>query len=425
MKRFRALFFLLPGLSGAGLTAAESADTPPALSLAELHQALLDRGQALHHWLGEHATLLLGSLAGLLISYLIARLLARGFSRLINRFLHKEDAASLHEEIMEAIRKPLIRLFFLGGALLSLQDLARTISSGTAWLLFKLGGTAATLLTVWLVFRLLGVASGRIADRTAGDRSMNLLLAGLLSKIAKTVILLLAFFFIGQNIFGINISALLAGAGVAGLAVALAAQDTLANFFGSIMILIDKPFTVGEFVRFGAVTGTVENVGFRSTRIRAVDGNLFQVPNRQITDSTLENISRRPDIRYVFEIGLVYQTSPEQMETAIRLLREIITAHPGIDADKRPPLINFTDFKDWSLNITVVCWFNTREFARAQSWKSELNLTVLRRFNEAGLSFAYPTATRFVAAAGPIPAAVSGDGRPSAAPRAQDITNPQ
>ena len=403
-----AVWGALAGFPAALCAASEAAggrqaapSEPPSLEMVgNYFSNLLSR---CHNWIAEHAVLLLLSLAGVLISYLVARILQKICARLIARFLHREDGVNLHEEILEALRSPLIWLFFLGGALLSLQKLAAAVSTGTAWLLFKLGGIAATVLAVWLIFRLLGVASRRIAEYQTGDRSMNVLLAGLLSKIAKTVIVLLAFFFIGQNILGINITALLAGAGVAGLAVALAAQDTLANFFGSIMILMDKPFTVGDFIRFGAVTGTVESVGFRSTRVRGLDGALFQVPNRQVTDAALENISRRPDIRYNFELGLVYQTTAEQMEQAIALLREIISTNPGIDTEKRPPLINFTDFKDWSLNISVVVWFHTCNFAEAQGWKSMLNLEILRRFNAAGLSFAYPTSTQFLASDGGLP----------------------
>ena len=126
-----------------------------------------------------------------------------------------------------------------------------------------------------------------------------------------------------------------------------------------------------------------------------------------MTDAALENVSRRPDIRYNFELGLIYQTAAEQMEQALALLREIIAAHPGIDTEKRPPLINFTDFKDWSLNISVVLWFSTANFAEAQAWKSQLNLEILRRFNAAGLSFAYPTSTQFLTADGAFPVAMA------------------
>ena len=404
-----ALWLGLIALSATICAAEESAgpgaSAPPTLDM--VGDRFTDFLTRCHDWTAAHSTLLLLSLAGVLLSYLAARVLQRICAGLIARFLHKEEGASVHEELLEAFRKPLIWLFFLGGALLSLQKLAAAVSTGTAWLLFKLGGIAATLLVVWLIFRLLGVGAKRIVERQTGDRSMNVLLAGLLSKIAKIVIVILAFFFIGQNILGINITALLAGAGVAGLAVALAAQDTLANFFGSIMILVDKPFTVGDFIRFGSVVGTVESVGFRSTRVRSLDGALFQVPNRQVTDAALENVSRRPDIRYNFELGLIYQTTAEQMEQALALLREIIAAQPGIDTAKRPPLINFTDFKDWSLNISVVLWFNTAKLAEAQVWKTQLNLEILRRFNAAGLSFAYPTSTQFLTADSAFPVAVA------------------
>ncbi len=358
------------------------------------------------NWFDEHLMDLVLALAGMVVAWLVAQLLRWIFTWLFLRVWKNFKTSVYYEQTVRAIRKPLTLMFFLAGVWVAVQVLLNTLPNGFALFLGRLFGTAVTLLAVWLIFRLLEVLNSYLLERSLGDSSMNLLLVNLLRKILKTVFLLLGLFFIGQNIFGLNVTALLAGAGVIGLAVALAAQDTLANFFGSVMILIDKPFTVGDRIKFGAIDGLIESVGFRSTKVRALDGNLFQVPNRQIADGVLENISRRPDIKYVFNIGLVYQTTPEQMQQAVQILHELLDRHPAFDAAKKPPLIYFTEFRDWSLNISVVVWFNTTDFLQSQQWKHEINLEILRRFNNAKLSFAYPTQTQFLTTDGAAPVEV-------------------
>jgi len=380
----------------------------PAVSLAVFKTTVAAHYDAMLEWFAVNAELLLFSIFGLVISYLAALLLRWLFTGIFIGLWHNRVASPYYEQTMHAIRRPLTWIFFTIGALLSVWRLAHSVSPEAAFVAVKCAAAAATLLVVWMVLRLLEVFYRYLLERPVSDNAMNLLLVSLLRKIIKAVILLLALFFIGQNIFGLNISALLAGAGVIGLAMALAAQDTLANFFGSIMILADKPFNVGDRVRFGAIDGTIESVGFRSTRIRALDGNIFQVPNRQIVDGVLENISRRPDIKYAFDLGLVYQTTPEQMEQALSILRELLDQNPAFDTRKHPPLINFTEFRDWSLNIAVVVWFNTTDVEQAQAWKTRLNLEILRRFNNAGLAFAYPTATHFLATGGDAPVEIKG-----------------
>lgn len=411
--KFRVIAAVMAAAAGV-VSGAESAiesgmsAVTPAVSLATFKTTAAAHYEALLEWFADHAELLLFSIFGLVVSYFAALLLRWLFTGVFIGLWHHRVASPYYEQTMRAIRRPLTWIFFTVGALLSVWRLTHSVSPGAAFVAVKCAAAAATLLVVWMAFRLLEVFYRYLLERPVSDHAMNLLLVNLLRKIVKAVILLLALFFIGQNIFGLNISALLAGAGVVGLAIALAAQDTLANFFGSIMILADKPFNVGDRVRFGAIDGTVESVGFRSTRIRALDGNIFQVPNRQLVDGVLENISRRPDIKYAFDLGLVYQTTPEQMEQALAILRELLDRHPAFDAQKHPPLINFTEFRDWSLNIAVVVWFDTIDFAQAQQWKTQINLEILRRFNNAGLTFAYPTATHFLTTAGAAPVEIKG-----------------
>jgi MscS family membrane protein len=195
---------------------------------------------------------------------------------------------------------------------------------------------------------------------------------------------------------GINITALLAGAGVAGLAVAFAAQDTIANFFGSIMIILDRPFRVGDRIKTSGIDGAVESVGFRSTRVRTLDGHLVTVPNKGLATEMITNISERPYIKQTFNLTIVYDTPPERVERAIRILHELLDGQPCMKEDK-PPLISFSSFNDWSLNILVIVWFVPADYAVFMEWCSVTNLEILRRFNAEGIEFAFPTNTTYIA----------------------------
>jgi MscS family membrane protein len=205
---------------------------------------------------------------------------------------------------------------------------------------------------------------------------------------------------IGKYILDWNIAAVLTGAGIAGLALAFAAQDTIANLFGTVMILLDRPFRIGERVLVGGVDGPVESIGFRSTRIRTLDGHLVSIPNKITADSVIENVGRRPHIKWVSVIGLVYDTPYDKMRRAVDILNELFANHQGM-AEEFPPRIHFTDFADYSLNITVVVWYHgviqPVDWWEYQDWRTKMNFEIMRRFEAEGLEFAFPTQTVYLA----------------------------
>jgi MscS family membrane protein len=151
-------------------------------------------------------------------------------------------------------------------------------------------------------------------------------------KIAKGLVVLFAALLWLDNI-GFNVSALLAGLGVGGIAVALAAQDTLKNFFGSVMILLDKPYSVGQRVTVKGHDGVVEEIGLRSTRIRLLTGHQTTVPNEQMANVDIENIGRRPHIRRRTDITITYDTPPEKIEKAVNIIETILDDHEGMEPD--------------------------------------------------------------------------------------------
>ena len=254
------------------------------------------------------------------------------------------------------------------------------------------------LIFVWGVLRVVGACDEHVTSKRAKDpdAGMERLVADLIRKAAKTVVWFIALLFVIQNIFHLNVTALLTGAGVVGLAIAFAAQNTIANIFGALSIVSDKIFKIGDVIDVGGKRGVVEGVGFRSTKIRSLDGTIWNMPNRLVADAAIENISARRNIKFPFTLSLVYGTTPVQMQQALDILKEIFDAYPGFDNQKTPAKFSFTSFSTSSLDIGVIVWFNTRDFMEAQKMKQEINLQILERFNAAGLNFAYPSVTNYI-----------------------------
>ena len=195
-----------------------------------------------------------------------------------------------------------------------------------------------------------------------------------------------------QNL-GINITGVLASLSIGGLALGLAAQDTLANLFGAVAVYVDKPFQIGDTIKLeGGIEGTVETIGLRSTRVRNLDGHLVTVPNKTMGNATITNVARRPTIKTEINLGLTYDTTNAQIERALAILDELYRPHPMT----HDVLITFNKFGDSALNIQVVHWWKSTDNRQYLKGMQELNLAVKRRFEEAGLNFAYPTQTLFL-----------------------------
>jgi MscS family membrane protein len=194
---------------------------------------------------------------------------------------------------------------------------------------------------------------------------------------------------------GKPLSTLLAGLGIGGLAVALAAQDTLKNFFGSLMIMLDKPFAIGQRVTFGGYDGTVEEIGFRSTRVRTLTGHQVTIPNEKVASESVENIGRRPSIRRLTNITITYDTPPNKVEKALAIIREILENHEGMESDY-PPRVFFNEFNDASLNLIMLYWYHPPDWAAYMAFSERVNLQIMRAFEAEGIEFAFPTTTNYL-----------------------------
>ncbi|MBQ4480671.1 MAG: mechanosensitive ion channel family protein [Victivallales bacterium] len=251
------------------------------------------------------------------------------------------------------------------------------------------------VLTVGLNILLNSFCQWLIQHETKAQKAQQVLMTDLIRRLLLAILWFLAFFFLLQNVFSLNVSAMLAGAGVIGLALAFAAQNTVANLFGAVSLIGDAPFKIGDWVKIGDQEGLVENIGLRSMRLRAFTGELLVIPNRVVADQVIINNTDRKHIRQTLNIGVTYSTPPEKMRRAMEIIKEILDSRPLCNK-VRNPIIVFNEMKDWSLNIMVIIWFGTDDLAQKNTELTEIHLQILERFNQAGIDFAFPSNTTYL-----------------------------
>jgi len=197
------------------------------------------------------------------------------------------------------------------------------------------------------------------------------------------------------QLWGINVAGLLAGLGIGGLALALAAKDTAANLFGSIALLLDKSIRIGEWIKIDGVEGVVEDIGMRTTKIRTFEKSLITLPNQVIANTYIENFSRRQIRRIKMYIGLTYDTSSEQIENIVSDIKEMLKNHEGISQESTT-LIHFTTFNDSSLDILIYTFTNTSSWKKYMSIKEDVNIKIMKIVEKNGSSFAFPSQSIYV-----------------------------
>jgi small-conductance mechanosensitive channel len=255
-------------------------------------------------------------------------------------------------------------------------------------------GTLALVVFVYRLIELLVYELANLAQRE--DNLLDQTFVQMMRLIARIVVIVFGAIYLIRAISGKPLSALLAGLGIGGLAVALAAQDTLKNFFGSIMIMLDKPFTVGQRIVAGGYDGTVEEIGFRSTRVRTLTGHLVTVPNEKLATDSVENIGRRPSIRRLTNITITYDTPLVKVQKAVEIIREILDNHEGMDPEF-PPRVYFDEFNADSLNILMIYWYFPPDYWAYLEFTQRVNMEIMQRFEAEGIEFAFPTTTTYLA----------------------------
>ncbi len=316
------------------------------------------------------------------------------------------------DDLVELVPKPValvmqVLLWFAVAFVLQLPEEPTNVRK------FVINGLMAALAVAatWVAFRLLDVLA-RAADRAAEktDTRLDDQLVPLLRKTFKVFLAIIVAVVVVDKM-GYSVASLIASLGIGGLALALAAKDTVANFFGSVVVFTDQPFHVGDWVEFGGVEGVVEEVGMRTTRIRRFDKSLATVPNQTFTNTAIVNHSKRPMRRLRFIVGLGYETTPAQMQAFLEGVRALLATTPALDPESN--LVYFKELGDSSLNVFVQGFTLSTAFTDFMETQEDVLLRIMQLVEEQGLEIAFPTRTVYFRDEHwkPALAALDGEGR--------------
>ena len=289
------------------------------------------------------------------------------------------------------------------GLTLGLASLSMSVPLQRFWM--KMLMLLYSIAFFWYAYNLVSVIDVMLMRLTSKTESaLDDQLVPLIRKTLRVFLIVIAVMFIFDTVLDQDITTWLAGLGIAGLAVSLAAQDSLKNLFGSITVLLDRPFQVGERIVFSGFDGTVEDIGFRSTKIRTAVGHLVTIPNSNIVNDPVENIGSRPFIRRTIDVTITYDTSREKIEQAVKILEDLMEEpgiaepiHPRIGTNEYPPRVFFSDYNAESLNIKVLYWYSPPAYWDYMEHAQRLNLRLFEEYEKAGIEFAFPTQTLYLA----------------------------
>ena len=210
----------------------------------------------------------------------------------------------------------------------------------------------------------------------------------LISQIIKFTLWIVGVLLILQNL-GINVTSLIAGFGIGGVAVALAAQAVLGDLFASFSIFVDKPFTVGDYISIGTESGTVQKIGIKSTRIKTLTGNELIISNNDLTSARVNNYKRMQSLRISFSVGVLYETGAEKLEKIPNIIKEVIEKTDQAKFSR----VHFKSFGDFSLIYEIVYLVEVSDYDVYMDVQQEINLGIYKEFEKEGIEFAYPTQT--------------------------------
>lgn len=294
--------------------------------------------------------------------------------------------------LLEAAAKPAGWLLYIMGVLATLHTLNPPIDIFPLMsVVDQIGRVLSLSVGAWFLWRLLNGLSAYFRARASEtSSSLDDQLVPFITKTLKIFIVMTTVLVIAQNM-GYSISGLIASLGIGGIAVAMAARDTIANVFGSVMILMDRPFVIGDWIKAGDFEGVVEEIGFRSTRIRTFEKTLVNVPNSLLANMVIDNIDARSVRRIKMRIGLTYSTTPAQMQQAIEGIEAILLNHPGVDQNFK--LVKFDEFADSSLSIFLYYFSANKDWAAYLQVRQEVNMQIMQMLESMQLDFAFPTRT--------------------------------
>ena len=326
------------------------------------------------------------SLLIILAAVVAGKLLYWFFGNVVKKLTQKTKS-KLDDILVDMLEEPIVFAITIVGIWLGLERLS--LSPGMEDFTGKIFYVLVTINITWLVARLVDSIIREyvvpITEKSESDLDDQLL--PIVRKGLRAIIWIMGIV-VALNNAGYDVGALIAGIGIGGLALAMAAKDSVSNIFGGITVFVDQPFMVNERIKISGYDGTITEIGIRSTRMKTLEGRMVTIPNGKFSDGIVENVSREPSRKVVLNLGLTYDTNAEQMEQAMVLLKEIASGQPAIEED---PKIGFNSFGDFALGIVFIYYIKKGEDILAT--QTQMNLTILKKFTENNLDFAFPSQT--------------------------------
>lgn len=332
----------------------------------------------------------------IIVGLIFQRLLAKVLTKFIYRFLKRYSTGVSFESLLELLKRPMVVSILLITLFIAFNHLSfppawKLVGPekfGLRMVIYRTFEVAMVLSITWIILRivdffgLIFIYRASLTESKTDDQ-----LIPFVKEFVKILIAIFSVFFILGTVFNLNITSLIAGLGIGGLAIALAAKESLENLLGSFTIFLDKPFVIGDFVKIGSVQGNVERIGFRSTRIRTVDKTFVTVPNKKMVDSELDNISLRSFWRVRFDLGIVLETKEDQLKEILFQIRKYVSEHKLVINETT---IHFLDFSEYSLKIYVQYFINTTDWELFCQTKEEINFKIIEIIRKNGSDLAYP-----------------------------------
>jgi small-conductance mechanosensitive channel len=311
------------------------------------------------------------------------------FERFFTRWT-RETKTKLDDKILQSVKTPFIIIAIIIGAYFSLDSLSLLASYSE---LFTAVFTVAGVLLVALVtIRIANILTSWYAEKTEKQgKEVNNHILFVLKKVVQALIYIFAFLTI-LVIFKIDLSGVVVGFGIGGIAIALALQNVLGDAFSAFSIYFDRPFEIGDFIIIGDYAGTVTKIGMKSTRVRLLQGEELILSNRELTTSSVRNFKKLEKRRIVFVVHVAYNTPFEKLKKVHKLIEEIIGRIEWAKLD----MIHFKEIGDSSFDFEIVYYMQTPDYSKYLNTQEKINFAIVEAFQKEGIEMPFPTQTIFL-----------------------------
>lgn len=336
---------------------------------------------------GNSVTLYLTAIGTFILCFIIIKIFKKILISRLKVWAEKTKT-TLDDFLIQGIENTAIPLLYFGGFYLALHTLNITLKVENIIRIASL--ILVTFFSLKLIVSTMNYSLSVYLRKKGQSDIRHKEIRGI-TTLLSILIWVLGFVFLLDNL-GINVSAVIAGLGIGGIAIALAAQAVLGDLFSYFVIFLDRPFEIGDFIIVGEKMGAVEYIGIKTTRIRAIGGEQLVFSNKDLTDSRIHNYKKMERRRVVFHLGVVYQTKAEQLEEIPKIVKKIIDDEDNVTFDRG----NFSSFGDFSLNFEFVYYVKSADYNEYMNRQENMYLKIYKEFEKRNIEFAFPTQTLFL-----------------------------